>query len=258
MRTAILSLCAVLLCPLASPWNWATVSAQSAAAKPDSIAGKKLFQENCSTCHGLDGGGGRGPNLHTPKLKHAADERSLRALIGNGISPDMPAAWFLTDDEVANVASYVLTLGRVPQEKVPGDPVRGAAVYTHAHCDMCHIVSGLGNAVGPDLTDVNARRGAGQLHQTLEHPELTIPDSFLLVEATPLSGTSIQGIRLNEDSFSIQIRDISGHFYSFRKADLKELKKLRGTTPMPSYQKRLSATELDDLVAYLAAQRGPS
>jgi hypothetical protein len=63
---------------------------------------------------------------------------------------------------------------------------------------------------------------------------------------------------MNEDSFSIQIRDLSGRFYSFRKADLKELKKLWGVTPMPSYESGLSATELDDLVAYLAAQRGQS
>jgi hypothetical protein len=51
---------------------------------------------------------------------------------------------------------------------------------------------------------------------------------------------------------------LPGHFYSFRKADLKELKKLRGMTPMPSYESGLSAVELDDLVAYLAAQRGQS
>ena len=63
---------------------------------------------------------------------------------------------------------------------------------------------------------------------------------------------------MNEDSFSIQIRDLSGRFYSFRKADLKELKKLRGKTPMPSYERGLTTEELDDLVAYLAAQRGQS
>ena len=180
------------------------------------------------------------------------------AVIGNGISPEMPDAWYLTDDEIANVASYVLTLGTVPQEKVPGDPARGAAVYSHARCNMCHTMSGQGNSVGPDLTDIGARRGASVLQQTLDNPERTIPNGFLLVEAIPLSGSAIQGIRMNEDSFSIQIRDLSGHFYSFRKMDLKELKKLRGVTPMPSYQKHLSTTELEDLVAYLAAQRGQS
>jgi cytochrome c oxidase cbb3-type subunit 3 len=195
---------------------------------------------------------------HTPRLKHASDEKGLRALIGNGISPEMPPAWFLTQDEIATVAGYVLTLGSVPREMVPGDATHGAAVYGRANCGMCHTLAGQGNSVGPDLTEVGARRGASQLRQTLQHPDRTIPDGFLLVEAVLPSGDAIRGMRLNEDSFSIQIRDLSGRFYSFRKADLKELKKLRGMTPMPSYQSGLSATELDDLVAYLAVQRGQS
>jgi cytochrome c oxidase cbb3-type subunit III len=258
MRPATLALCAALLCLGATSWNALKVCAQTAGAKPDLVAGKKLFQEQCSACHGLDGGGGRGPSLHTPRLKHASDEKGLRALIGNGISPEMPPAWFLTEDEIATVAGYVLTLGSVPRENVPGDATHGAAVYGRANCGMCHTLAGQGNSVGPDLTEVGARRGASQLRQTLQHPDRTIPDGFLLVEAVLSSGDAIRGMRLNEDSFSIQIRDLSGRFYSFRKADLKELKKLRGMTPMPSYQSGLSATELDDLVAYLAVQRGQS
>jgi putative heme-binding domain-containing protein len=170
----------------------------------------------------------------------------------------MPPAWFLTDDEIANVANYVLTLGSVPREKVPGDATQGASVYERARCGMCHTMAGQGNSLGPDLTEVGARRGASQLRQTLQHPDSTLPDGFLIVEAVLPSSDTIRGIRLNEDSFSIQIRDLSGRFYSFRKADLKELKKLRGITPMPSFESTLSAVELDDLVAYLAAQRGQS
>lgn len=228
----------------------------TAAAKPDPIAGKKLFQENCSTCHGLDGSGGRGPSLHTPRLKHAADEKGLRVLIGNGISPEMPGAWFLTDDEIANAASYVLSLGRIPREIVPGDPANGADVYARSRCAMCHTLAGQGNSIGPDLTEVGARRGAAQLRQTLLHPETTIPEGFLLVEAVTSARDSVQGARMNEDSFSIQIRDFSGRFFSFRKADLKQLKKLRNETPMASYEPTLSPMELQNLVAYLAAQRG--
>jgi putative heme-binding domain-containing protein len=122
----------------------------------------------------------------------------------------------------------------------------------------CHTLAGQGNSLGPDLTEVGAKRGASQLRQTLQHPDRTLPDGFLIVDAVLPSSDTIRGIRLNEDSFSIQIRDLSGRFYSFRKADLKELKKLRGITPMPSFESTLSALELDDLVAYLAAQRGQS
>jgi hypothetical protein len=61
---------------------------------------------------------------------------------------------------------------------------------------------------------------------------------------------------LNEDSFTIQIKSMTGKTYSLRKSELRELKKLREETPMPSYEEMLSSMDLDDLVAFLAAQRG--
>jgi hypothetical protein len=78
----------------------------------------------------------------------------------------------------------------------------------------------------------------------------------LLVELVISSGETIRGIRLNEDTFSIQVKDSSNEFHSFRKADLSELRKMRGKSPMPSYEHSLSAEELTDLVAYLAGLGG--
>jgi len=69
-------------------------------------------------------------------------------------------------------------------------------------------------------------------------------------------GRDCPGLRVNEDTFNIQIKDASGQFHSFAKADLKELRRLRDETPMPSYEGSLSAVELDDLVAYLAGLKG--
>ena len=66
-----------------------------------------------------------------------------------------------------------------------------------------------------------------------------------------------EGIRVNEDSFTIQIKDASGTFHSLDKRDLKDLKKLRGQTPMPSFEGIFTDSELDDLVAYMAS-RGKS
>jgi len=66
----------------------------------------------------------------------------------------------------------------------------------------------------------------------------------------------VRGIRINEDSFTIQLRAAGGKYYSFRKSELKDLQRLRGETPMPSYESRIPRTELDDLVAYLASLKG--
>jgi hypothetical protein len=97
-----------------------------------------------------------------------------------------------------------------------------------------------------------------QLRDTLKNPASTIPEGFLLVEAVTLDGKTIRGIRLNEDTFSIQLKDYVGRLHSLRKLELKRLKKLRDETPMPAYGSTLTGAEIDDLIAYLAAQRGRS
>lgn len=228
----------------------------SPPAKPDVAAGKLIFEGHCALCHGIDGGGGRGPSLRRAKLTRASDDEALKSLIENGIAPEMPPAWFLAPEEIANVAAYVRTLGNVAPEVLPGDPARGKAIYARSGCSACHILAGEGSGYGPELTDVGARRGSSRLRETLQNPTKTIPEDFLFVEAINNSGQTIHGIRLNEDTFSIQLKDQQGRFHSFRKSELRNLKKLRGETPMPPYGSALSAAELDDLINFLASQRG--
>jgi cytochrome c oxidase cbb3-type subunit III len=224
---------------------------------PDAAAGKKLFELHCAVCHGIEGkGGGRGPNLNRVHLEHAPDDAALKSLIKDGIPPEMPSAWYMSEKDVANVVAYVRSLGRIPAESVPGDAMRGAHVYTKGGCANCHIVAGDGTGFGPELTEVGARRSAEYLRECLVKPSANLPEGFLWVEATAVSGETVRGIRVNEDTFSIQIMDSSGGFHSLRKQELKELRKLRGETPMPSYKQIFSAAELQDLVAYLASLRG--
>jgi putative heme-binding domain-containing protein len=228
----------------------------AASSQPDVAAGKPIFEVHCALCHSLDGGGGRGPSLRRPKLARVADDEALKSLIENGIPPEMPEGWFLSKQEIANVAAYVRSLGNVPPETLPGDPARGKTIYARSACSSCHILAGEGSGFGPDLTDVGARRGSAHLRQTLQNPSKTIPENFLLVEAITGSGQNIRGIRLNEDTFSIQFKDQQGRFYSFRKSELRDLKKLRGETPMPPVGSALTPAELDDLIHFLASQRG--
>jgi cytochrome c oxidase cbb3-type subunit 3 len=224
----------------------------------DPAWGKKLFESQCALCHGQDGSGGRGPNLHRPKLNHAADDTALRKLISFGIEPGMPAFWQLSEREVASVAAYVRTLGAAPLEPVAGDASQGQRLYQAKGCAACHMISGDGSGYGPELTDIGAKRNAAFLRESIVAPEASVPDGFMLVELVTPGGAIVRGIRLNEDTFSIQVKDASNKFHSFRKAELGEVRKLRGKSPMPSYEHSLTPGELTDLVAYLAGLRGKS
>ena len=80
---------------------------ETAAAGPDAEAGKEVFAEQCSVCHGADGlGGNGGPDLTTmPKAKEQAGAEEQVTNGGGG----MPAfKGTLSEEEIQNVAAYVV------------------------------------------------------------------------------------------------------------------------------------------------------
>jgi putative heme-binding domain-containing protein len=242
--------------PLAATALWGQSPDPLAAAKSNDIAsGKKVFDSQCALCHGIGGTGGRGPALTKAKMRHAADGSELIGVIVGGVNgSSMPAFWFLGERPVFQVAAYVRSLSaNQPAETLAGDPVQGKALYAAKGCTGCHVANGEGRAYGPELTEIGTLRSATFLRESILDPEASVPEGFAVVKATPRTGTAVIGIRLNEDSFTIQLRDAAGRFHSFRKQDLAELKKDLTTSPMPSYRDKLSSAEVDDLVAYLAS-----
>ena len=222
------------------------------------LRGRKLFDSHCARCHNMGGTGGEGPSLARPTLRYAADEAALVKVIQEGIEgTDMPGAWQISGNEVRQIAAYVRSLGRVESTPLPGDRERGRHVFEGASgCGSCHMVEGQGGILGPDLSDVGLRRGADYLRESLVSPDATIPERYLLVRAQTRAGEEVVGVRVNEDSFTIQLRDQAGRIHSLSKLELEDLEKAFGESLMPSYGSELRATELDDLIAYLASLRG--
>jgi putative heme-binding domain-containing protein len=221
----------------------------------DLLQGQKLFTVHCARCHGAKGEGNRGPALNRAKLPRASDDAALLNIIDNGIrGTEMPGAGAMDDREERLVAAYVRSLGRIPSKPVPGDPVRGAAIYRDkGSCAACHSIAGEGGVAGPDLSLIGASRSAAHLRESLLDPQAAVPEDYLLVTVVTKSNTRVTGARVNEDSFSIQVRDSSGRSHSFWKSDVESIEKQRGKSPMPSYRATLSEAEITDVVAYLAS-----
>lgn len=234
-------------------------AALSAQEPPDANpeAGRRLFQAHCGPCHGFDATGGRGPNLAVPKFKRASDDKGLFDIAQNGIPGTvMDGAWQLSDAELWRVVAYVRAVGRTAKETLPGDAARGRAIYLKQRCAGCHIAAGQGRAMGPELTSIGAQRNAAYLRESIVNPAAAIPEGFVMVRVKTRDGRDVEGIRSNEDSFTVQLKDAAGVFHSFRKGDLASFEKEPGKSAMPAYT--LSPAELDDLVAYLAGLRGES
>ena len=222
--------------------------------------GDRLFAAHCALCHGIGGTGGRGPNLRVGNLRRVSDDKALFGVIRNGVNgTEMPPGWMLSDNEIWRIAGYIRTLGRAPREQLSGDADRGRAVCRNkGACAGCHIIEGQGGSLGPDLSAIGASRGASHLREALLDPGAATPKGYAVVRAILPDGNTVRGMKVNEDVFTIQLRDAGNHFHSLRKRELRELDEDRKASLMPSYRDVLSTSEIEDIVTYLAGLRGES
>jgi len=74
--------------------------------------GKETFNNICSSCHRVDGGGDIGPNLTDPYWKHGGSIKDVFIIVNNGVPNTNMVAWSgaLSPEKMQNVSSYLLTL----------------------------------------------------------------------------------------------------------------------------------------------------
>src|SRR5258705_4955983 len=101
--------------------------------------GSALFQTNCTYCHGANGEGGRGADLTTGLYRHGSKDPELYTSIRFGIPGTEMAPVRVTDDDVWKLVAFVRRLGsQGMNEKAPGDPTAGRAVFQRSGCASCH------------------------------------------------------------------------------------------------------------------------
>lgn len=239
------------------------VSAAALAAQQpmDVAAGQRLFAANCAVCHGADGTGATTPvNLTRGEFKHGASGEELFNTISKGVpGTEMPGS-FLSPGEIRQVVEFVQSLAR-PAGSSSGaaDPSRGEALFHAKGCLSCHRVTedlSHGDVIrfGPSLYRIGNRRSFVVLQNAIPRVHGGLAEFHWRVAAVTKSGSRVVGTRLNEDTFSIQLRDADNNLVSLLKHDLRELKVEQGD-PMPAFPNTLSAAEVNDLAAYLAALR---
>jgi putative heme-binding domain-containing protein len=142
--------------------------------------------------------------------------------------------------------------------KTNGNAASGETLFNgKAGCAACHSIDNRGASLGPDLEEIGITRSMKSLRLALTDPDAEIFPEYYTVVVETKSGETIRGLALNEDDLSIQIRDIDGNPRSFLKDDLKSSRR-EVRSLMPSYASRLSAAEIQDVIAYLRTLRGSS
>ena len=140
---------------------------------------------------------------------------------------------------------------------VAGDPFTGERLYRGAaNCSSCHQIGGEGGRHGPDLSTIGDRRSPEQLLSDLVDPDERVEPRWWTMRVTHLDGTRVEGLRMNEGTYSVRILDADDNLWSFMKRDLRESERIE-TSSMPSYAGTLTDGELEDLVAYVYGLSSP-
>ena len=122
-------------------------------------------------------------------------------------------------------------------------------VTTYSHPGIESLVADRFIAVRVDADrrpDINERYNLGGWPTTMKYDTVTVVTA---------DGTSIVGVPINEDTFTVQVMDTSERVHSLEKRSLRSYRH-EDRSLMPAYpENRLNATDLDDLVAYLQTLR---
>jgi len=249
-----LAVMAWALCASAA-WAQAPLHDEQYAAA-DIKYGATVYTARCVTCHGAQGDAIANVDLRAGRFRTAVIDRDLERVIRSGTPAGMPA-FALDNAEMTGVIAYIRNMNAVDSATVAaGDVARGRAVYQgKGGCASCHRVGPAGSHVAPNLSEVGAARSPAQIERSLLDPTSQMMPINRPVRAVTKDGTVIQGRRLNEDTYGVQIMDGRGRLHSLVKADLREYT-IGTTSPMPSFKERLSSAEIGDLVSYLLTLKG--
>jgi putative heme-binding domain-containing protein len=230
--------------------------AQQGYSPADIQTGKQLYGVNCSNCHGPNGDFVSGVDLGHGKFRRASTDNELVAIMEQGINgTPMPPA-NLSDQQAHQIVAYLRSLAAATDSGTSkADLARGKALFESKGCLNCHRVEDHGSRVGPDLTDVGARRKVADIERSIVDPNAEILPENRYVRVVTRDGATITGRILNEDTYSLQLIDSKEKLLSFQKADLSKFEFLKNS-PMPSYRDKLSGNELSDLVGYLVSLKG--
>lgn len=133
----------------------AAVSTETSSVYTDSQreAGKKLFLNNCASCHGKNAEGTQNaPSLIGVGAAAVDFQVSTGRMPGQASGPQLPVKPVqFTDEDVASLAAWVDSLApgpAVPSEAdlAGGDVVRGGELF-RINCAMCHNAVGAGGAL---------------------------------------------------------------------------------------------------------------
>lgn len=221
-------------------------------SRADIENGSRIYARQCAMCHGQNGDQVANVNLQRQQFRGFRSDEDLQDIIRNGVPAAGMPGFPLNVSDLNSIIAFIRAGFDAEGEAVRiGNAARGREIFTAQNCVACHRVEGVGAAgPGPDLSDIGAIRQPSSLQHALLDPTGSMIPINRPVHIVTDDGRAIDGRRLNEDTWTVQVLANTGQLVSLDKSTLREYR-ISQTSPMPSYDDRLNPEEISHLVAYL-------
>ena len=221
--------------------------------------GARIYGANCVRCHAEAGDAVAGVDLRGGNYSRAASDQELMFLLRRGIpgTRSSPASSRISAPCATSTSATSPWAPRTTSRELTGlAALRDVQRHPRAPVSApCHRVNGQGRRTAPDLSEIGAVRTAADLQRSLLDPTGSMIAVNRPVRAVLSDGTVLDGRRLNEDTYTIQLIDQNERLRSLDKADLRELSAVT-TSPMPAASDLLDDQEVADVLAYLLSLKG--
>src|SRR5256884_1042434 len=166
----------------------------------------------------------------------------------------MPA-FDLPPQELDALVALVRSLNAPSGESTAGgDPTVGESFFFgKGQCVSCHMVSGTGAAMGPDLTNVGRKMTVDEIQAKLVNPSSRITPGYEMATVQLRNGNTIRGFVRNRSNFDIRLQDLTGQFHLIQEGEVSAITEEKQSIMPPV---KASPEELRHLIAYLCKRTG--
>jgi PQQ-dependent dehydrogenase (methanol/ethanol family) len=217
---------------------------------------RQTYLKLCGGCHGADARGSQqGPGLAGNLSVRRRSAQSLRNVITRGIPAAGMPGFELPAPTLDGLVAMVISLNASAAEtKVPGDRAAGGEFFFgKGNCASCHMVSGRGAAIGPDLSNVARELTVDQLRDAMVTPSSRVVPGYGVVSLELRDGRTVRGFARNRTGFEIVVQDLKGGFHPLSLEKVARVTEEKASL-MPAV--KASADELQNLVAFLGGLTG--
>jgi putative heme-binding domain-containing protein len=139
-----------------------------------------------------------------------------------------------------------------------GNADRGRQVFLDvekSQCLKCHRLGDKGERIGPELTGLGGRFSRMHVIESILEPSRAIGPGFQTVSLLLDDGRVLTGLVLADQDGMLTLADNQGKKHAVPKSAIQQRQPSPLSTMPDGLEKRLSADEFVDLVAFLAAQK---